>query len=236
MDFISNGEIEREFCPGALPGGVCYGCAVPGCPRDIPFPRRARVPARRKPVAAAPVAVADPLADLNSYASQKFQQSLDQLDRRTAQVLREQRHWTLARCDDLAAPTRERMIDAKAGMADGLFGMEVLAEAELRNAQAEVPLVQVAQDRIIAAAVCRAISRARLIRRTSDPARIRRYTTADALSVIAICIQTGQCAGRRACTRDDDPDSDSANTIGRSAVQFVMEKPSTLCRVDGFLC
>ena len=201
--------------------------------QDLLFPPLERGSALRRPVA-----VADPLVDLNCYPAHKVQQVLDQVDPRTAQAIRELRPRTLAQCRSQSAPLCERIADAQAGMADGMYGMEVLAEAELRDAQAEAPLIQAAQDRIIAAAVCRAVLRARIIRRASDAATatLSRHHATVALVIIAIAAgRAFAFAGRRSCARGDDPDGASA-TIGRCSGHFVMEKPSTLRGVGGFLC
>ena len=182
------------------------------------------------------VAVTDPLADLNSYPAHKGQQVLGQVDPRTAQAIREQMPRVRHQCRTLAEPIRARIVDAQAGMADGMYGMEVLAEAELRDAQAEVRLIQAAQDRIIAAAVCRAVLRVRIIRRASDAATATLSRSHATASLVIIAIAASRAfAGRRSCARGDDPDGASA-TIGRCSGHFVMEKPSTLRGVGGFLC
>ena len=181
------------------------------------------------------VAVADPLADLNSYAAHKVQQVLGRVDPRTAQAIREQMPRVRHQCRTLAEPIRARIVDAQAGMADGMCGMEVLAEAELRDAQAEVSPVQAVQDRIIAAAVCRAVLRARIIRRASDAATaaLSRHHATVALVIIAIAASR-TFGGYRSCARGDDPDAASASIGRQVAVIFDMEQSTRQGRL--FLC
>ena len=238
MDFrISHTGIEQQSCLGAQPGRVY--CGDVACLRcgDIPFPTLERVLARRKAVADAPV-----LPDFDGHLDATVHHAHAQVesDPATAQALREGLPWTLARCHALAAPIRDRLEDLRLAMGDGLFGMENLAEAELQEILlVDVPLLQEAQSRIINAAVYRAVPRARLSRRgaeATDAMRTRRHATTEALAVIALAVQASRTyAGRRSCTRGDDPDAASA-TIGLCSGHVVMEKPSTLRGVGGFLC
>ena len=251
---ISDTAIEKESCPGKQPGGVCYGCGVPGCTQDIDLSELDLEPdqGRREPVAPAATAVPEPapltveavdatVAGFARYVEDRLQQVIGEADPLKAKSIRELRRWTIAKGRALVAPVLVRIADAKDLMMHGTHGFEVVGEIDLREVLAEVALIQATLDRIVASAVnlagCRAVLRARIIGRasTAGAATGRHYANVALLITAIAASHAFALAGRRACARGDDPDAASAN-IGRCSGQFVMERPPTLRGVGGFLC
>ena len=186
-------EPGPDTCPDAQPGRAYCGDVACGC-MDLPFtPLREQRSAPRRTAADA----ANPVADIDSYLDVIVNQACAQTaaDPATATALCGELPRALAQCRELAVPLKERVADAQMGMNHGLFGLEVMAEIEMREVLlVDLPLLQAAQSRLV-----------RRGAEATDAARTRRHATTETLAVIASAVQASRTfVGRRSCARGDD--------------------------------
>ena len=220
-----SGDRSLERVPDPCPGIGCVGCDSPdhqsmdvvfrGSDRDRD---RSFVPPSED-VTKTAVTV---LRRLDGYVRHRVQQSGDRMTQLQRQALREQLYALQRQFEVRFTDLMEQIEDARLGVWFGMFGQEVLAEIELRELLDQVPVALAEMDRLLDAAIGRAVAQGTLqdliARRKSDPSTTALLSQARATSsLVLIAIATTRAhAGRRSCARGDDPDSPDSANIART--------------------